>query len=264
MKPLAEEAHRFGLRVCGYISAFMTASKAVERGYDEITHLNMLALNFFGDTIDTRIPLRFSVPAKQTATLDLQGQEMANFIQLLKQKNIAVDPTLLVFEDLFTAREKVVAPKFVPIVNRFPASFQRFIKAGGGGIPVPEGMDETYKQSFAAFKKITKLLYDNGIRILAGTDDIAGFGLQRELELYVEAGIPAEKVLQMATWNAAVYTGRQKEFGDLSVGKKADLVLVEGNPVKNISNIRNTILVLANGRIYNPVALYKAISVKPM
>jgi hypothetical protein len=74
----------------------------------------------------------------------------------LKQKNIAVDPTLIVFEELFTARDKVVAPKFIPIANRFPATMQRYIKAGGGGLPVPDGMDETYKKSFAAFLSITK------------------------------------------------------------------------------------------------------------
>jgi imidazolonepropionase-like amidohydrolase len=264
VKPLADEAHRFGLRVCGHIPAFMTATTAIQNGYDEITHLNMLALNFFGDTIDTRDPRRFSVPAKHTASLNLQGTEMKKFIQLLKQKNIAVDPTLIVFEDLFTARDKVVAPKFVPIANRFPATMQRYIKAGGGGLPVPDGLDETYKKSFAAFLAITKLLYDNGIHIFAGTDDIPGFGLHRELELYVQAGIPAAKVLQMATWNAAVYTGKSADYGDIAVGKKTDLILVDGNPTNNISNIRNTRLVIANGRSYDPALLYKAISVKPL
>jgi hypothetical protein len=80
VKPLADEAHRLGLRVCGHIPAFMTATTAIQNGYDEITHLNMLALNFFGDTIDTRDPRRFSVPAQRTASLDLQGSEMKKFI----------------------------------------------------------------------------------------------------------------------------------------------------------------------------------------
>ncbi len=264
VKPLGDEAHRLGLRVCGHIPAFMTATTAIQNGYNEITHLNMLALNFFGDTIDTRDPRRFSVPAKYTASLDLHGSDMKQFIQLLKRKGIAVDPTLIVFEDLFTARDKVVAPKFRPIADRFPATMQRYIKAGGGGLPVPEGLDDTYRKSFDAFLKITKLLYDNGIRILAGTDDIPGFGLHRELELYVQAGIPAKKVLQLATWNAAVYTGRSAEYGAIATGKKADLVLVEGDPTEDISHLRNTKLVMANGRLYNPAVLYKAISVKPL
>lgn len=264
VQPLAEEAHRLGLRVCGHIPAFMTATKAIQNGYDEITHLNMLALNFFGDTIDTRIPLRFSVPAQRTATLDLQGKEMAAFIRLLKEKNIAVDPTLIVFEGLFTARDKIVEPKFVPIAHRFPATMQRYIKAGGGGLPVPEGMDGTYKQSFDVFLQITKRLYEQGIRILPGTDDIPGFGLHRELELYVKAGIPVEKVLQLATLGCAEYTGKSGEYGQIATGRKADLILIEGNPVKDIGSIRNTTLVITNGMMYHPAALYQAISVKPM
>lgn len=264
VKPLADEAHRLGLRVCGHIPAFMTATKAVEYGYDEITHMNMLALNFFGDTIDTRIPLRFSVPAQRTAFLNLQGPEMIAFIKLLKEKKIAVDPTLLVFEELFTARDKVVSPKFLPIADRLPGTMQRYIKAGGGGLPVPAGMDETYKKSFVAFQKITKLLYDNGIRILPGTDAIAGFGLHRELELYVLAGIPAAKVLQMATWGPAVYTGKSSEVGYIAVGRNADFILVDGNPVQNISNVRKTRLAFTNGMIYDPASLYKSVSVKPL
>ena len=264
VKPMVDEAHWLGMRVCGHIPAFMTATQAVNWGYDEITHMNMLALNFFGDTIDTRTPLRFSVPAQRTASLDINGAAMAEFIALLKRKNIAVDPTLMTFEDMFTAREKVVAPKFVPIVSRLPATMQRYIRAGGNGLPIAEGMDETYKKSFDVFLKILKRLYDAGLRILPGTDDIAGFGLQRELELYVQAGIPAPKVLQIATWGPAVYTGNEKVYGNVSVGKAADLVLVNGDPTVDISQIRNTVLVFAHGLMYNPGKLYEAISIKPL
>lgn len=262
VKPLCDEAKKSGLRVCGHIPAYMTATEAVHAGYDEITHMNMLALNFFGDTIDTRIPLRFSVPAKYTASLDLQGKEVTAFIQLLKQKNVAVDPTLVVFEDLFTARDGVMPVKYKGLADHFPFTVQRNIKAGGGGIPVPDGMDNTYHQSFKAFQNITKLLYDNGITILPGTDGFAGFDLHRELELYVQAGIPTEKVLQIATWGPAVYVGKSNEYGNIAIGLKADFILVEGDPVKNISDLRNRKLVFANGNIYDPAKLYRAISVE--
>jgi len=220
VKPLIEEAKKYKLRVCGHIPAYMTAAQAVEAGYDEVTHMNMLALNFFGDTVDTRSTLRFSLPAQKTASLDLNGEAMKQFLQLLKRKNIAVDPTLTAFESLFTARDGVVEDKFKPIVTRMPVQYQRYIRAGGGGVPVPAGMNDVYLQSFDAFLKITKLLYDNGIRIVAGTDGFAGFDLQRELELYVKAGIPAEKVLQLTTLGTASYTGKANEAGSIVTGKK--------------------------------------------
>ena len=65
---MAAEAHKLNMSLCGHIPAFMTATEAIGDGYDEVTHMNMLALNFFGDTIDTRSPLRFSIPAQRTAT----------------------------------------------------------------------------------------------------------------------------------------------------------------------------------------------------
>ena len=263
VKPLADEAKRNHLRVAGHIPAYMTATQAINAGYDEVTHLNMVVLNFFGDTIDTRSTGRFTLPASKTASMDMNSAAMKDFIKLLKNKNIAVDPTVTVFEDMFTARDKVVAEKFKTNIDHFPLQWQRGIRAGGGGLPVPENMDQTYRQSFDAFLKLTKILYDNGIRILAGTDGLPGFDLHRELELYVKAGIPSNKVLQLATWGAATYTGKAKYVGSIEKGKSADMILVEGDTVKNISNIRNTRLVITQGKIYDPGKLYSAISIKP-
>jgi imidazolonepropionase-like amidohydrolase len=181
---------------------------------------------------------------------------------LLKTKKITVDPTAGAFENLFTARDGQMEERYQLIVDRMPASYQRYIRAGGGGLPVPDGMNETYLKSFEAFLKITKLLYDNGITIVAGTDGMAGFDLHRELELYVKAGIPAEKVLQLATYGTAVYIGKSKEFGSVEKGRKADFILVEGNPVENISTIRNTRWVVKNGVLYDAGKLYQAVSIK--
>lgn len=262
VKPLAAEAHRHGMRVAGHIPAFMTAEQAIAAGYDEITHLNMLALNFFGDTVDTRSPNRFRLPAAKTASLDLEGSAMKSFISLLKSKKIAVDPTVGVFESLFTARDGKMEERYNSIVHRMPATLQRNIRAGGGGLPVPDGMDDTYHQSFEAFLKITRLLYENSVTIVAGTDGLSGFDLHRELELYVKAGIPAGKVLQIATYGTARYVGKDKQLGSIEPARGADFIIVEGNPVTNISDIRNTRWVVKNGFIYDAEKLFEAISIK--
>ena len=118
VKPLIDEAKQHHLRVAGHIPAFMTATQAINAGYNEVTHMNMLVLNFFGDTVDTRSPLRFSLPAQKAISLDLHGPAMNQFIQLLKQKDITVDPTLTAFEDMFTSRDKVISEKFKSTVDR--------------------------------------------------------------------------------------------------------------------------------------------------
>jgi hypothetical protein len=65
VQPIAVKAHGLGMRVCGHIPAYMTASQAVDAGYDEITHINMIVLNFFGDTIDTRNMTRLTLPGQK-------------------------------------------------------------------------------------------------------------------------------------------------------------------------------------------------------
>ncbi|HVI43980.1 MAG TPA: amidohydrolase family protein [Chitinophaga sp.] len=263
VKSLAAEAHKLHLHVCGHIPAFMTAARAIDAGYDEVTHMNMLFLNFFSDTVDTRSPQRFIIPARYAAGLDLNSAPVQQFLDTMKARHIASDPTLGAFEPLFTSRDGVMEEKNVGIVNHFPMQLQRHMRAGGEGLPVPPGMDSTYRAAFDAFLRLTKIMYDKGIRILAGTDGWPGFDLHHELELYVKAGIPPAKVLQLATYTAAVHTGKNKQLGSIRTGKKADMVLVNGDPTKNISDIRHLSMVIKDGVLYDPAKLYQAIAIKP-
>jgi imidazolonepropionase-like amidohydrolase len=91
---------------------------------------------------------------------------------------------------------------------------------------------------------------------------MAGFTLHRELELLSEAGIPNAEVLKIATINAAKLNGLDK-IGSVKVGNDADLILVEGNPLQNISDVRKISLVIKNKKQYIPNELFKAIGVKP-
>ena len=124
-------------------------------------------------------------------------------------------------------------------------------------------MDETYRKSFAKMMELASLLYRSGIPIEAGTDSMAGFALHRELELDVQAGIPASQVLQNATLNAARIMSLDKDLGSITPGKLADVILINGDPTVNISNIRNTALVVKDGFLYKPVELYTELGVTP-
>ena len=225
-------AHENGLRVSGHIPAFMLAEQAVRDGYDEIQHMNMLFLNFMPDVQDTRTPARFTAVAERGADLDLQSPQVRAFIDLLKSRSIVIDPTLGVFEGLFTDRPGTVSSVFAEIADRFPAQIRRGFLTGG--LPVPEGKDSRYRAAFAKMLAFTKLLYDSGIQIVAGTDGLAGFQLPRELDLYVDAGIPAPAVLQLATLGAARVMKHDNELGSIEAGKLADLIIIDGNPATDI------------------------------
>ncbi|MBI1768850.1 MAG: amidohydrolase family protein [Bacteroidetes bacterium] len=256
VKPLAAQAHNRGLKVCGHIPSFMTATRAVNDGYDQIMHMNMIMLNFMGDTVDTRSMGRFIKVAQRAKNIDLNSAATKQFIQLLKSKNIVVDPTLAIFEGMFTNDEGKLAQGYETIVNRFPAEFRRGLYSGG--LPTRKGHEADYNLSFDKMLKMLKLLFDNKITFVPGTDDFPGFALHRELELYVKAGVPNAKVLQSATIVSARVAGKEKEFGSIEVGKKANLILIDGDPLKNISNIRNVELVMKNGNLYDPKAMYQS------
>ena len=259
---IAEEAHKRGMRLSGHVPAFMTAEQFVRAGADELQHINFVFLNFLFDQVqDTRTPARFTAVAQHAAELDLNSERVRSFIALLKERHTVVDPTVAIFEGQFLARPGIVSPLYAPVASRMPAQIRRGFL--GGGLPVPEGMDQRYKDSAAALLKMVKLLYDSGVTIVAGTDDLAGFTLHRELEYYVEAGIPAPKVLQIATLGAARVMKHDDQRGSIAPGKLADVILVDGDPASRISDIRRVVTVVKDGVIYDPAALYESLGVKP-
>ena len=259
---IVKTAHARGLRVSGHVPNGMIASQFVEDGADEIQHINFIFLNFLaGKVKDTRTPERFTAVAANAAKLDLQSKEVNDFIALLLQHHTTVDVTLACFEGMFTGRLGKVSPDLAPVLNRLPAQVQR--SAYTGGLQVTEENDQLYKDSYRAMLQMTKRMYDAGIPILAGTDSTPGIMLHRELELEVEAGIPPAKALQIATFNAARLLKQEKDLGSIASGKRADFVLVEGNPVEHISDIRRCRLVMKNGVVYKSAELYSAAGIKP-
>jgi imidazolonepropionase-like amidohydrolase len=104
---------------------------------------------------------------------------------------------------------------------------------------------------------------DAGITIIPGTDALPGYSLHHELELYVRAGIPAPEVLRMATLTPAQVMGVTKDLGMIAAGKLADMVLIDGDPTKNIRHTRNITTVIKGGKVYDPAAIEKAMGITP-
>ena len=258
---IIDEAHKNGLRVSGHIPAEMTAAQCVELGYEEIQHINFLILNFFPEVKNTNTTPRLTEPAMRGAGLDLTSPQVQAFIKLLQDHHTKLDLTLSIFEDMYLSRAGEIPRGFQPIASRLPAQVRRGLLSQG--LTPPEGKDETYRKSFAKMMDFTGLLYRSGIPIEAGTDSMAGFALHHELELEVEAGIPASVVLQNATLGAARIMSMDKDLGSITAGKLADVVLVEGNPAQNISDIRKTVLVVKDGVLYQPKELYTELGVTP-
>ncbi len=259
---IVQRAHEKGLRVSGHVPAFMNARQFSEAGVDEMQHINFVFLNFFFDEVqDTRTPARFTTVAQRASKLDFNSTEVRSFIQLLKDRHIVLDPTVTIFYSMFTNEPGTIGPAYAPIASRLPTQIRRSLLTGG--LPIPADSKQQYRDSADAMLRMVKLLHDSGITLVAGTDNLPGFTLHRELEMYVQAGIPAPEALRIATLNAAKVLKRDGDLGTIAPGKLADMILVDGDPARQISDIRNTDLVVKDGKVYEVSALYRSIGVLP-
>jgi imidazolonepropionase-like amidohydrolase len=263
MKPelvpiLTKLAHDKGMLVTGHIPVHMLANEAVKAGYDGIEHINMLFLNFLAthDT-DTRTPLRFTLVGDKATTVDLKSKQVSEFIALLKERKTVIDPTLVAFQDLFLGESGKVVPGFEPYVARLPAQIQRSFLING----LPNADADLYKKSWKQLLAMVKALHDAKIQIVVGTDHIGGLAYDRELQLLVEAGIPTADVLRMATIGAARSMKLDAKIGTIAVGKVADLVIVDGDPLADITTIGNVTHTMSRGVLFESASLCEAVGV---
>lgn len=262
LKETVAYAHQRGLRVSGHVPAFMTAEEVINAGFDEIQHINQLLLNFLvkPDT-DTRTLERFYLPAKQVAGLDLQSPKVKKYIKLMKEKGISVDPTLATF-DFLKKVDGTVGDPWKDIVDHLPPDLQRRYHTAELEIPDAETA-KVYAKSYAKMVEFVGMMYKAGIPVVAGTDELAGFTLQGELELLVKAGLTPAQALQVATLNGARFSNAASHKGQIAVGMDADILLVDGDPTKNIADIRKLAMVVTQGKAMYPAKIYQAMGIEP-
>jgi hypothetical protein len=258
---IAREAHARGMTVTGHIPVHMLANEAVKAGYDGIEHVNMLFLNFLADhDTDTRTPLRFSIVADKAADFDLQSKQTIDFFALLRQHRTVVDPTVGVFEALIVGTQGKVTPGLEWIVERLPVQRARAFLTGA--LPEEEGKTELHRRSFEKVLQMVHSLHEAKITTVVGTDDLAGFMLDHELELFVRAGVSSADALRDATIVPARVMKLEAKKGAISVGKAADLVVVDGDPLANIADVRKVVTTVRSGIVYSSKELLETAGVR--
>jgi len=255
-------AHARGMRVSGHVPVHLRAAEVVDAGYDEIQHINQVLLNFLvtPDT-DTRTLDRFYLPARDLADLDLDSPPVQQFLTQLKAHHVAVDPTLATF-DFIQQRPGQLSAPFAPVAAHLPPDVQRTLRTGGLKMP-DEATAQRYAASYAKMVEFVGRMHRAGIELVAGTDNLAGFTLHAELALLVQAGLTPAEALQIATRNGAKFTRTQAERGRIAPGYLADLVLVDGDPTRDIADLHKVALVITQGQLLRPSALYGALGVEP-
>jgi imidazolonepropionase-like amidohydrolase len=256
--PAAKLAHELGLHVHGHIPAGMRTLDAINAGYDEITHIYFATMQAMPDEVvaKSNTTMRLLGPGKYFKDVDLDAEPMKTVIRTMAEKKIVLDPTLVVVEGVLLANAGTVTPAYVPYIGTLPAATERGFKSGS--IPYLPGMtrDDAQKSVHHMQEYVAKLFHA-GVPIVAGTD---GFGMElvRELELYVGGGLTPAEALATATIIPARNVQADKRTGSIAVGKEADLLLVDGDPEKNIGDLRHVDQVMSDGVLMDGDALREA------
>jgi hypothetical protein len=260
---IRERTRQRGMPLSGHIPAFMSAEQAVRAGYDEVQHINMVFLNFLaGDREDTRQQLRFTLYGDAGGKLDLSSPEVEAFIALLQEQGTVVDPTAAIFDSMMTHLPGQPDPLYAAVAEQLPLAVRRGLYNPSFEIGAARAAD--WAATAVRQSEMIRKLYDAGIPLVAGSDGMPAFTLHRELELYVQAGIPNAAVLRIATLDSARVLGVADQTGSIEPGKAADLVLLDGNPLEDISAVRRGVLVVKGNTLYRPDQLYRAVGVDPL
>jgi len=240
LSAIAAEAHRRGLTVTGHVPAAVDAFGGIADGMDQINHLQFVT--------------RAMSQQGSDGPIDLSGDRAKKLIALMKERQIVIDPTEG-WGEMGGHPKAVSARALEPGLDAAPFTLASKFEAIGG-----PGDAARFRERIAANGRVIKALYDAGVPIVAGSDTgLIGYGIDRELELYVAAGLPPMAAIQTATLGAARAMRLDKDSGSVEVGKRADLILVEGDPLNNISDLRRVMKVVRNGELYDSAALGRSV-----
>lgn len=225
IRVLAEEAHRVGMAVTGHVPAAVDTQQGIELGMDQINHLQYVS----------RMP-------RTQASIDF-----------LLQHHTVVDPTAS-WGEMGGHSKEIEASSFEPGLLKAPEYLA--FKFNGMGGNRPSRMKENLDLILA--------LYKAGVPIVAGSDTgLVGYGLIREIELYAAAGMTPLEAIQAATIVPARAMGLDKDSGTIEAGKRADLILVDGDPLSRISDLRKVSRVVTGGRMFETASLWKTVGFRP-
>ena len=259
LKAAIDAAHKRGLKVTGHLCS-VTYQEAAELGIDDLEH------GFFVNTqLDPDKKPDACSESKGDETLrrmDPNGPEARNLFATLIAHRVAITSTLPVFEaDMGGGRPAVRQQALDAMTPQAREDF--FLLRQRSPSAPPPKVDHA-----ASYKRDTELeraFAAAGGLLLAGPDPtgrgdvVPGFGDQRGIELLVEAGFTPVQAIRIATLNGAIYLGRDSQIGSIAVGKNADLVVMKGDPSKQISDVENVEVVFKDGVGYDPGKLLESV-----
>lgn len=228
---ITARAHELGMTVTGHVPTSLGLTRAVEAGMDHVAHL----------------PINGDPQSPQTRAV----------IDLLAKRKTVIDPTLPWNELLGHAPETTLESFEPGFAHAPPALLANYRSVKN------ETDAATAKRRVRDSEIMVKALFDAGVPIVAGTDGaLPGYSLLRSIEMYVDAGMTPMQAIESATRVPAESMGLAADTGTIAAGKRADMIVLNADPLAAISNIRNIRWTIANGRVTEPAKLWAAAGFK--
>jgi imidazolonepropionase-like amidohydrolase len=252
LKAAIEEAHKRGIKVTGHLCS-VSFREAVTLGIDNLEHGMLTASDFDSSKQPDVCPV--------TVGQSLPEEEAAReVIQAMVKRGVSMTSTLAVYEP-FVARRPTKDPRVLnamaPEVRQSYLNIRNEIDSAGTG--------SISGESFSGAMAFERTFVELGGLLASGVDPtglggaLAGYGDQRNYELFIEAGFSPEQAIRIMTLNGAKILGVQQRLGSVERGKLADLVVLKGNLAREPAVIRNTTLVFKDGVGFDPAKLIESI-----
>ena len=262
LKAAVDAAHKRQLKITGHLD-IVTYKEAASLGMDNLEHGFMASTDFAAGKKENEPPAA-GIAYKALSNLDIQSDSVRKFIQFLIDKKMSITSSLAVFEGSTTTQpqpNQEALNAMSPDTRDFYLQRLATTKSAKG--------PTVYDKAYANATKMEKMFYDMGGLLSVGTDPtgnggtIAGYGNWRAIELLVEAdGFTPLEAIKIATLNGSIALGFDKTIGTIEAGKAADLLIIEGDPSKNISDLRKVQYVFKNGVGYHSKKLFESVKGK--
>ncbi|MDF1505194.1 amidohydrolase family protein [Roseisolibacter sp. H3M3-2] len=250
------EAHRRRLKVTGHLCS-VTFREAAALGIDNLEHGLVVASDFAPEKRPDECPS--AAQQASIAALDVASEPVQALIRELVQRNVAVTSTLTVFETFAPGRPP--APPGA-LDAMLPEARDQYLRRR---VQIASQASSPWTRLLANEMRFERDFFRAGGRLLVGTDPtgyggvVAGYSNHRALELLVEAGLTPLEAIRVGTLNGAQYLGRADSIGTVAVGKRADLVVVRGDPSARIADVQQVETVFKGGVGYDAARLFASV-----
>jgi hypothetical protein len=252
---IADEARKENIPVEGHVPFSMTAAEVSNLGQKTIEHDFDILVSCSKQENELRKDLRQQTwgQAEAKAAVTYDEQKAKRLFALFVRNGTWMCPTIAFYKPMWWIADEneVLKDTLLKYISKsqiegWHTPFQRLSH---------NTVEEYRKKHYEMRSRIVKEMHDAGVHILAGTDtgspfSLPGFSLHNELQALVDAGLSNIEALRAATIYPAKFLEKEKDFGSIEKGKIADLVLLDANPLENISNTKKIYAVIVNGKLF--------------